>query len=51
MSYYPDLSPGLTFCAVSIAGSRIVMGMHFLSDVVAGVLLGALLGYLSVAAI
>ncbi len=51
MSYYPDLSPGLTFCAVSIAGSRIVMGMHFLSDVVAGGIPGALLGYLSRAAI
>jgi len=51
MSYYPDLSLGLTFCAVSIGGSRIVMGMHFLSDVVAGGLLGALLGYLSMAAI
>lgn len=51
MTYYPDLSLALTFCAVSVAGSRIMMGMHFLSDVVAGGLLGALLGYLSMAAI
>ena len=47
MSYYPDLSLGLGFCAVSIAGSRIVLGMHFLSDVVAGGVLGGLLGYLA----
>ena len=51
MSYYPDLSLGLLFCAVSVAISRIVMGMHFLSDVVAGGLLGAFLGYLSMAVI
>lgn len=48
MTYYPDLSLGLLFCAVSIGVSRIVMGMHFLSDVVAGGLLGALLGIVSV---
>ena len=51
MSYYPDLSLGLLFCAVSVAISRIVMGMHFLSDVIAGGLLGAFLGYLSMAVI
>ena len=51
MTYYPDLSLGLLFCAVSIALSRIVLGMHFLSDVVAGGLMGAFLGYLSMAAI
>jgi len=51
MSYYPDTTLGLLFCAVSIAISRIVTGMHFLSDVVAGGLLGAFLGYLCMAAI
>lgn len=43
--YYPSLMAGLMFCALSIAISRIVLGMHFLSDVVAGSLLGALLGF------
>ena len=46
--FYPTLSIGLLFCALSIAMSRIVLGMHFLSDVVAGGLLGAGLGYASV---
>jgi undecaprenyl-diphosphatase len=43
--FYPDVSAGLTFCAVSIAGSRVLLGMHFLSDVVVGSILGSLLGY------
>ena len=45
--YYPALLPGLMFCAASIALSRILLGMHFLSDVVAGSTLGAFLGYSS----
>jgi undecaprenyl-diphosphatase len=45
--YYPALLPGLMFCAASVALSRILLGMHFLSDVVAGGTLGAILGYLS----
>ncbi|MBI2684991.1 MAG: phosphatase PAP2 family protein [Acidobacteria bacterium] len=44
MLYYPDQWLGLLFCAVSIALSRILLGMHFLSDVLAGAALGALLG-------
>jgi undecaprenyl-diphosphatase len=43
--FYPGLTGGLFFCAVSIAISRIMLGMHFLSDVVAGSILGAALGY------
>jgi undecaprenyl-diphosphatase len=43
--YYPMLLPGLLFCAASVALSRILLGMHFLSDVVAGGLIGATLGY------
>jgi undecaprenyl-diphosphatase len=35
----------LMFCAVSIAVSRVVLGMHFLSDVVAGSAIGSALGY------
>jgi len=44
--FYPTLSIGLLFCALSIAMSRILLGMHFLSDVVAGALIGTALGYL-----
>jgi undecaprenyl-diphosphatase len=44
--FYPDLAIGLLFCALSIAMSRILLGMHFLSDVVAGALIGTGLGYL-----
>jgi undecaprenyl-diphosphatase len=45
--FYPSLIVGLLFCAFSIALSRIILGMHFLSDVVVGSGLGATLGYLS----
>lgn len=44
--FYPSLSIALLFCALSIAMSRILLGMHFLSDVVAGALIGTGLGYL-----
>lgn len=43
--YYPGLMPGLLFCAFSIAISRVLLGMHFLSDVVVGCGLGTMLGY------
>lgn len=43
--FYPALAAGLLFCAVSVAASRILLGMHFLSDVVAGALIGSMLGY------
>jgi undecaprenyl-diphosphatase len=46
-AYYPALWPGLLFCALSVALSRILLGMHFLSDIVAGGILGATLGYAS----
>ena len=49
--FYPSLAVGLLFCAFSIAVSRIILGMHFLSDVLAGSLLGASLGYAAVALI
>jgi undecaprenyl-diphosphatase len=45
--FYPGLMGFLLFCAVSIAASRIILGMHFFSDVVAGCLIGGLLGYTS----
>jgi undecaprenyl-diphosphatase len=43
--FFPSLMLGLLFCAVSVAVSRIVLGMHFLSDVVAGSAIGSMLGY------
>ena len=38
--FYPSLFALLLFCALAIATSRILLGMHFLSDVVVGALLG-----------
>jgi len=40
----PALWPLLLFLAVSIAASRVVLGVHFLTDALAGSLLGALAG-------
>jgi undecaprenyl-diphosphatase len=45
--FYPGLAIGLLFCAASVAASRILLGMHFLSDVVAGIAIGTLLAYAS----
>ncbi|MBI4891400.1 MAG: phosphatase PAP2 family protein [Acidobacteria bacterium] len=43
---FPEAAPGLYLCATSIGISRILLGMHFLSDVVAGAALGGALGRL-----
>jgi undecaprenyl-diphosphatase len=45
--WYPALEWPLAFLAVNIAVSRIVLGMHFLSDVLAGSILGILVGSLA----
>lgn len=42
--FYPSLEAPLFFVAASIALSRIVLGMHFLSDVLAGMIFGVALG-------
>jgi undecaprenyl-diphosphatase len=42
--FYPGLEVALFFLAASIAVSRVVLGMHFLSDVLAGAVLGVALG-------
>ena len=44
-AFDPELTIGLLFCAVSVAASRILLGMHFLSDVLAGAAIGALLAF------
>jgi undecaprenyl-diphosphatase len=42
-TFYPELGAGLLFCAFSVAASRVLLGMHFLSDVLAGAAIGCLL--------
>ncbi len=42
--FYPDLMAYLLTVAFLIASSRIILGMHFLSDVVVGSALGVVLG-------
>jgi len=46
--FYPGLEGPLYFLAMSIGVSRIVLGMHFLSDVLAGTVLGSALGLASI---
>jgi undecaprenyl-diphosphatase len=48
--FYPSLEAPLLFLALIIAVSRIVLGMHFLSDVLAGAVLGVALGCASITA-
>ena len=45
--FYPSLMPGLLFCAFSVALSRMILGMHFLSDVVVGAGIGTVLAWSS----
>ena len=44
-SFYPEIMPLLLILAANVAVSRVVVGMHFLSDVIVGSGTGALLGY------
>jgi undecaprenyl-diphosphatase len=44
-SFYPEARPLLLVLAANVAVSRVVVGMHFLSDVLVGSGMGALLGY------
>jgi undecaprenyl-diphosphatase len=41
--FFPAAWPPLLFIATSVAASRVLLGMHFLSDVLAGALLGSIL--------
>src|SRR5271168_2813404 len=43
--FYPELQAPLLALSISIAVSRVILGMHFVSDVVVGSLLGVGLGY------
>ncbi|MFZ3199778.1 MAG: phosphatase PAP2 family protein [Candidatus Acidiferrales bacterium] len=43
--FYPDLQVCLLAAAFLIASSRIILGMHFLSDVLAGSAIGVALGF------
>ena len=43
--FYPELQAPLLALSVSIAVSRVILGMHFVSDVVVGSLVGVGLGY------
>ena len=45
--FYPQLQGCLLVIAFLIAASRIILGMHFLSDVLAGSVIGAALGFIS----
>jgi undecaprenyl-diphosphatase len=45
--FYPELQAPLLAVAFLIASSRIILGMHFLSDVLAGSAIGAALGFAS----
>jgi len=44
-SFFPEIMPVLLILAANVAISRVVVGMHFLSDVLVGSGMGALLGY------
>lgn len=46
-SFYPDWLLALLAVALLIAASRIILGMHFVSDVVAGAAIGVALGRMS----
>ena len=45
--FYPILMPALLVCALGIAASRILLGMHFMSDVLVGAALGMFLAFTS----
>ncbi len=45
--YYPGLSAALTVFSLLVATSRVVLGLHYPSDVLAGAALGAAIAFIS----
>ena len=45
---FPLLAPGFALLAFSVGASRVMLRLHFLSDVLAGALIGVLIGVSSV---
>ena len=50
-SFYPAVWPALLFLAISIAVSRVLLGMHYASDVIVGAAIGTILGYAAIAVV
>jgi undecaprenyl-diphosphatase len=48
-AYLPEWTPALATMATLIALSRVILGLHYPTDVAAGALLGGLLGAASIA--
>jgi undecaprenyl-diphosphatase len=44
---YPEIRPVLMALAANVAVSRVVIGMHFVTDVLVGSGMGSILGYLA----
>jgi undecaprenyl-diphosphatase len=42
--YYPALLLDLVFCAASVGASRVILGLHYVSDVGVGALIGTAVG-------
>ena len=45
-SMHPALFPAMFFVAMSVGASRVVLRLHFLTDVLAGAVLGVIMGFL-----
>lgn len=45
--WYPALLVGLMFCALSVAASRVILGLHYLSDVIVGLAIGMVIGVMA----
>ena len=46
-SFYPEAMMLLLVLAANVAISRVIVGMHFLSDILVGSAMGSLLGYVA----